>query len=386
MLQNNSPKKLKRLALFSGNYNYVVDGPVLALNQLVGFLERKGIEVLVFAPTVKQPAFEHTGTLISVPSLPVPGRSEYRFSLGLFGSARKTLDQFNPDLVHLAAPDRLGFSVQKWAQKLGKPMVASFHTRFDTYPRYYGMPWAEKYLTAIMQRFYRRCAHVYVPSESMVQVLKEQEMSDQLRIWTRGVDTDRFNPGRRDMDWRRSLGIADSEIVIAFVGRLVLEKGIDLYASVVNGLKEKGYPVRGLVVGDGPAREDFEAKLPDGVFVGFQGGTDLARAYASADIFFNGSITETFGNVTLEAMASGLPAVCADATGSRTLVSDGENGYLVDYGDTRAFIDKISALIEIPDLMTAMSQASLKRSKGYSWDSVLQGLLDQYEEVLSISE
>ena len=170
----------KRIALFSGNYNYVMDGPVRALNTLVAFLEKQGIEVLVFAPTAREAAFAHKGTLLSVPSVALPGkRSEYRFALGL--PRRCQLEAFAPDLIHLAAPDLLGWRALAWAKKHNVPAVASFHTRFDTYPRYYNMAWLEKYVTALMRKFYHRCEQVYVPSDCMKAILEAQNMEPRHR-------------------------------------------------------------------------------------------------------------------------------------------------------------------------------------------------------------
>lgn len=380
MPASETDRKVKKVAFFSGNYNYVMDGSVRALNMLVGFLERCGLEVLVFAPTAKEPAFDHVGTLISVPSVPVPGRSEYRIGLGLTPSVKRHLEAFNPDLVHLAAPDLLGRAALKWANKKGVPAVASFHTRFDTYPRYYGLKWTERYLTTYMRNFYRRCEHVYVPSQSMMDVLIEQGLDHGLRLWTRGVDMVLFSPNRRDMMWRRAQGFKDSDVVIAFIGRLVLEKGLDIFADTLEQLIARGVTVKALVVGDGPKRQRFEERLEGAVFTGFQGGEDLARSYASADIFFNASVTETFGNVTLEAMASGLPCVCADATGSQTLVADGESGYLIDPQDREGFADKLEELAKDPEKRSAFGQKAATLAKNFSWDSVMSDLLLQYEE------
>lgn len=376
---------LKRLALFSGNYNYVMDGPVRALNRLVAYLESIGVEVLVFAPTTEQPAFEHAGTLISVPSLPIPGRSEYRVALGLPARIKQQLQAFNPDLIHLAAPDFLGQAAIRWANKKGIPAVSSFHTRFDTYPRYYKMKWLEPVITNMMRRFYLKCEHVYVPSQSMLEVLRDEGMArgdDSLRLWTRGVDAEVFTPHKRDLAWRRSLGFDDRDTVISFVGRLVLEKGFRLYADVIELLQSRGLPVQALVVGDGPERERFQKRLPSAHFSGFLEGEELARAYASSDIFFNGSVTETFGNVTLEAMASAVPAVCADATGSRTLVADGQSGFLIPDLDKEAFADRIESLVKAPQIRAAMGQESLKRSIPYSWTTVLAKLVTDYEEAI----
>tara|TARA_B100001540_G_scaffold314074_1_gene338261 strand:- start:2220 stop:3368 length:1149 start_codon:yes stop_codon:yes gene_type:complete len=359
-----------------------MDGPVRALNQLVAFLEKQGVEVLVFAPTVAKPAFKHAGTLISVPSLPMLGRSEYRVGLGLPRSVRKVLDDFNPNLIHLAAPELIGFAAQRYARKNNIPAVASFHTRFDTYFRYYKLGWLEKYLTAGMRRFYNRCEHVYVPSDSMRKVLRDEGVGRELRIWARGVDTTLFCPQKRDMNWRRGLGIEDHEKIILFVGRLVLEKGLDAFADVIDGLKTQNIPHRAVFVGEGPARDFITERLPDAILTGFLEGEDLARAYASADIFLNPSITETFGNVTLEAMASGIPALCANATGSQSLVQDGITGFLAKPDNTEDYLHKIKQMISDPALYSRMATASLQRGQQYSWDNVLHGLLQQYYEVI----
>ncbi len=377
-----------RVALFSGNYNYVVDGPVKALNKLVAHLEARGHDVLVFAPTIKDPPFKHSGELISIPSMALPGaRSEYRLGFGIIGEAHRRLKAFRPNLVHISAPDLAGFQALKYAERHGITPVASFHTRFDTYPRYYGAAWFEKYLTAYMRNLYGRCAHVYAPSESMRQELLRDGIGKDVRIWTRGVDADLFNPDRRDLDWRRALGLADDDVVVAFVGRVVLEKGIDVFAEAVAAATARNAKIRALVVGEGPERARFEKLLPTGVFTGYQADADLARAYASADIFFNPSITETFGNVTLEAMASGLPTVAAAAAGSLSLVGEGETGRLVDPATgADGFAPALEALAAAPRLRGEMGAAARTRSLEFEWSSVLDDLIENYRAAMSRTE
>jgi glycosyltransferase involved in cell wall biosynthesis len=376
------PGQQLRIALFSGNYNYSIDGPVRALNRLVAYLERKGHKVLVIAPTKKQAAFKHEGTLVSVPSFPFPGRGEYRVGMSIPCAVRQQLEDFQPNLFHLACPDLLGYKALSLAQKWHIPAVASFHTRFDTYPRYYGMAFLEKYLTRYMRFFYHQCEQVYVPSESMKDILREQDMAEDMRIWTRGVDSTLFNPAKRDPEWRRSLGISDSEIVICFVGRLVLEKGIDFMAGVLDQLTANGVSHRALIIGDGPERSRLAKRLPTAHLLGYLGGEDLARAYASSDIFLNPSDTETFGNVTLEAMACGLPSVCADATGSRSLVQHGVSGFLAPPRDLTAYVEKLTLLAGDANLRKKMSKAALKLQHAYDWDVIMQGLLANYREVV----
>ena len=177
-----------RIAMFSGNYNYVRDGANQALNRLVGYLLRQGAQVRVYSPVTDTPAFQPTGDLVGVPSFSVPGRAEYRLSYGMPAHVRRDLEGFAPNILHVAAPDVLGHRAVSYARKRGLPVVASVHTRFETYPRYYGLAFLEPVLEGILRRFYRRCDAIVAPSDSMAQVLREQRMSYDVGIWTRGVD------------------------------------------------------------------------------------------------------------------------------------------------------------------------------------------------------
>jgi phosphatidylinositol alpha 1,6-mannosyltransferase len=368
-----------RIALFSGNYNMVRDGANQALNRLVGYLIGQGAAVRVYSPTVAQPSFEPAGDLVSLTSTPFPfGRGEYRFPLGLSQRVRRDLADFAPNVIHVSSPDVSGHRAVSWARKRGLPVLASVHTRFDTYPRYYNMAWMEPPITALLRRFYRRCDALVAPSESMAQILREQRMNYDIGIWSRGVDRDIFHPGKRDSAWRRSLGIADGEFVIGFLGRLVMEKGLDVFSDTIDELARSGVAHRVLVVGEGPARGWLEARLPGAVFAGFQGGADLGRAVASMDVLFNPSITETFGNVTLEAMACSLPVVAAAATGSDSLVDDGMSGRLIRPGAVHQFAEALRAYAQRPDLRAAHGASGEARAQAFSWDRINQTVADTY--------
>ncbi len=367
-----------RIALFSGNYNYIRDGANQALNRLVEYLLRQGAQVRVYAPTVPNPAFEPQGDLVSVPSFPIPGRSEYQFPRGLSADNRADLEKFAPNIIHTSSPDPTGHAALKWAMERNIPVLASVHTRFETYPRYYGLGFTEPFLEWILRRYYNRCDGLVAPSESQIETLLEQGMHDDITIWSRGVDRTVFSSEKRDLEWRRSLGIEDGEEAIVFLGRLVMEKGLDVFAETIVQLRKKQLPHKVLVIGDGPARKWFEKNLPGGIFAGFQTGADLGRALASGDIFFNPSITETFGNVTLEAMASGLPVVAAGATGSSSLVNDGVTGRLVPEVDPEKFADAIGPYLTDHHLRLAHGQAGEKRSLDFSWDAINQAVADTY--------
>src|SRR3954471_1947921 len=319
-----------RVALFSGNYNYVRDGANQGLNRLVGYLLLQGVQVRVYSPTVAEPAFAATGDLVSVPAVPIPGRSEYRFPLALTARVKRDLAEFKHNVVHISSPDIVGHRAVTWARRNKIAVVASVHTRFDTYCAYYGLQFLEPLARNIMRRLYHRCEVVMAPAESTASILRAQRMNRDIAIWARGVDREQFNPERRDMAWRRSVGIADDEMVIAFLGRVVMEKGLDVFADAIRNFALLGLKYHVLVIGEGPARPWFEEQLPDAIFTGQLTGDELARALASADLLLNPSITEAFGNVTLETMACALPVIAAEATGATNLVRDKVTGTLVD--------------------------------------------------------
>jgi phosphatidylinositol alpha 1,6-mannosyltransferase len=373
-----------RICLFTGNYNYTRDGANQALNRLVAYLLKKGAAVRIYSPTVEEPAFPPNGEVVDIPSLPVPGRSEYRMPLALPPRARRDIEAFRPNIFHVASPDLLGHRAVTFAHRLDLPVVASVHTRFETYPRYYGLAFLEPLVLAALRRFYRRCDAIYAPSESMAQLLRDQRMNYNVGIWSRGIDGDIFDPGRRDLEWRRALGVEDDVPAIGFVGRLVMEKGLDVFSDAIDALQRRGVRHKVVVVGDGPARDWFERRLPEAVFAGFQGGADLGRAMASLDMLFNPSVTETFGNVTLEAMAAGLPVVAAIATGSESLVTDGATGRLIRPGAVEAFAEGLAFYCRDESARRAAGEAGRRISERFGWDEVNQALVDSYCRVVGL--
>ncbi|MBY4638332.1 glycosyltransferase family 1 protein [Sphingopyxis sp. XHP0097] len=367
-----------RIALFSGNYNMTVDGANKALNRLVGYLLGQGAAVRVYSPTVDDPDFEPTGDLVSVPSMAIPNRPEYRIPLHFSARVREDIAMFAPNVLHISSPDRVSRQAAAWARRRHIPVACSVHTRFETYFRYYNLSFLEPLVVAWLRRLYRRCDALIAPSESFAQVLRDQRMNYDIGIWTRGVERDIFRPDRRDMSWRKSWGIADDRPVIAFLGRLVMEKGLDVFADTIDVLQRRGVPHEVVVIGEGPAGEWFESRLPNAKFVGFQGGENLARSLASCDMLFNPSVTETFGNVTLEAMACGLPVVAARATGSASIVKHGVTGYLVTPGSIGNFADDLELYCRDENLRRQHGAAALAESGAYQWDAINQAVADTY--------
>lgn len=371
-----------RIALFSGNYNYVRDGANQALNRLVEYLLRQGAAVRVYSPTTNTPAFEPTGDLVSVPSFAIPGRREYRFATGLSKEVRADLDRFRPNVIHVSSPDLLGHKAVAYGEEKGVPVVASFHTRFETYLRYYGLGFLESAVLGIQRRFYDRCDTVFAPSPSIAKFLKEQNMGHRIGIWTRGIDPTIFNPGHRDLVWRRSLGLVDNIPVVGFFGRVVLEKGLDVVSETISVLERQNVAHQVLIVGEGPARANFEKEHPKAVFTGHLMRENLGRAVASMDMFLFPSVTEAFGNVTLEAMACGIPVVAADATGACDLIDDGVDGRLIGPRDIPGFASAVRAYCEDEPIRLKAGAAGLTKSKSYSWDAVNQAMVDGYIQAI----
>lgn len=375
-------KKELRIAIFTGNYNHIRDGVSLTLNRLVRFLEAEGIPVLVFGPTSDGPALEHNGEFISVPSIPMPGRPEYRVTIGFPEDVQLRLRDFKPTMVHIATPDLLGFRAMRFAQANGIQIVASYHTHFTSYLKYYNMDMLEILGWKYLVWFYSQCKHIYVPTASMADELAGRGINEGLRIWARGVDTELFSPEKRDLAWRQSIGVDDAQVMVSFVSRLVWEKDLQTVVDSFRKVLVADPAVKPLIVGDGPARKELQQLIPNAHFTGFLTGEDLARAYASSDVFFFPSDTETFGNVTLEAMSSGVPAVVADATGSKSLIEHGMNGLLATAKKTREFADHILALSGDAPKRADMAKVTRQKALAYSWDTINSGLLEQYYEAL----
>ncbi len=375
--------QIRRIALFTGNYNHIADGVSLTLNRLVAYLESRGIEVLVFGPSVENPPVKHTGRLSPVPSVSAPGRPEYRVSLFLPLHQRQELLDFNPDLIHIATPDILGLQALVLAGRYRIPVVSSFHTNFASYLKYYGFGILEPLLWRYLGWFYSNCETLFVPTLSMQQQIEARQIQTEFRIWSRGVKIDRFHPAKRNTLWRQKHGIPDDQTVILFVSRLVWEKNLRAVIEVFKEYQKKEQNTATLIAGDGPALRQMQKELPDTVFTGQVQGEELAQAYASSDIFFFPSDTETFGNVTLEAMASGLPVVAADAGGNRSLVEHDRNGFLANSTDYYRFYNYVNLLARDSDLRNKMAAESRKKAESYHWPLIFEKLIGDYQDIVN---
>jgi phosphatidylinositol alpha 1,6-mannosyltransferase len=374
-------RRLLKVALFSGNYNYTADGANRALNRLVGHLERTGFaKVRVYSPTGPNPAFPPQGDLVSAPSFAVPLRPDYRLAMGLTPRLVRDVENFAPDVIHLSAPDPLGFAAQSLARRRGIPVVASVHTHFGAYLPYYGLDWLKPLVEARLRAFYLNCDYVLSPTPALAEGFAAQGLGDRARVWSRGVDRTLFDPARRNLDWRRSHGIGDDDVALVFFGRMVMEKGLGVFTEAVEQVRRRRPDIKVLAIGDGPARPWLETRLPDATFTGFLTGSELACAVASGDVLINPSSTETFCNVTLEAMASGLAVVCADAPNHRNLIGSSAAGLMCPPGAASDFAAAALRLAADPGARLTMGRAARIESANYDWDEILSGVAAVYRQ------
>ena len=371
-----------KLAIVTGNYNYVKEGANQALNKLARHLiDRLGARVRAYSPVTATPAFAPEGILVPVPSVPLPGRSEFRLALGLPAAIRADLDAFAPDIVHIATPDILGVRAQRFARSRGWPVVASLHTHFERYCDYYRLGMLRPLVERHLDRFYRRSDRILAPTPQVVADFAVQHGARKVSLWSRGVDTRLFHPARRSDLWRASHGIGPDDAALLFFGRLVLEKGVDRFVESVVRLRAGGVPVRPVIVGEGPARSRLAAALPDAVFAGHLAGPSLAIAVASCDVLLNPSLTEAFGNVTLEAMASGLAVVAADVASSCNLIAPGVSGLLAS-ADPEDLVTKTALAITDRGLRAGLARAARARALDFQWDAVLDAVIASYAQTL----
>lgn len=371
-----------KIAYFTESLYPHVDGVSRTLARLFDTLERRGIEFTIFSPFVPGSDVSWAGRVQRVRSFRFPPYPDYRVSLPFGSGVRDRLAEWGPDLVHVVSPTPMGYRAQRLAQGLGIPCVASFHTHFVSYFRYYGITPFEGLGWALLRRFYRDCRRVYAPSPSIVAELRQRGIEG-VRLWSRGIDLEGFSPERADPSIRGLLGIDEGTPVLLMVSRLVKEKDLLDLVQVDRVLRRRGVTFKFVLVGDGPLRNRLEADLPEAFFAGHQSGEELARWYASADVFVFPSTTETLGNVVLEAAASGLPAVVVDRGGPQDIVRDGETGFIARANDIEDIAGHLERLLSDPDLRRRMGIAARSSADSRDWDEINGGLIDSYREVIA---
>jgi glycosyltransferase involved in cell wall biosynthesis len=304
------------------------------------------------------------------------GMPSQRALLSLWGQTR-------PDLVHLVTEGPLGWSALAAASKLGLPVVSDFRTNFHAYSRHYGMAWLHNPIMGYLRSFHNRTACTMVPTEALREQLADAGFQ-RLQVVARGVDTQLFRPGRRSHALRAQWGAGPDTIVVLCVGRLAPEKNLSALVDAWQGMRAQQPPgaLQLVLVGDGPSRAALQARLPGAVFAGLRHGEDLAAHYASADAFVFPSLTETFGNVVPEAMASGLAVVAYDYAAAAELIRHGESGLLAPLGDRDALRRLAETLAARPGAIRALGQVARAVAAQMDWGRIVGLIEAEYESAL----
>jgi glycosyltransferase involved in cell wall biosynthesis len=352
-------RKLVRIALVSDTYTPQVNGVTTVVARIARVLQAFGHDVVVVAPRYpRNGAAEPDPQELRMPSAPFPPYPAIRLSLPQFGTVARFLDRFGPDVVHVATEGPLGLTGRRYAVKRGVPLVTSYHTNFPQYARHYGAGVAEPLVWKWLRWFHRPAVITQTPGEAVRDELARRGIGNPV-VWGRGVDTRHFHPGRRSAGWRRWLAGGDDTTIVLHVGRLAPEKNVDVLADSWCAAHERlGHRATFVLAGEGPETRRLLTRLPWVRQLGFLDRGKLADVYASADICVLPSKTETCGLVALEAMASGLSVVAADAGGFRESIDHGRNGVLVAADDATGFAAEILSLVISPQRRVEIGAAA----------------------------
>jgi phosphatidylinositol alpha 1,6-mannosyltransferase len=365
-----------KVAYFTESLPPLTDGVARTYTWLAQALNEAGVDFRFVSPVMPLEAEPWRGRVLLQPSLAFPLYRYYRMAMPWPPSLFKALDEFKPDLIQVAAPTLLGWLALYYARSRGLPCVASYHTHFTDYFPYYRLGFLQRPGWAILRAFHNACARTYAPSTSCLQRLEDEGIQG-LELWERGLDADHFSPYQRREE-ERLRWAAEDETLLLYVGRLVADKDLELLAKALHLARSQGAKLRCVFAGDGPLREALAARLPDDHFPGFVKGKALSRLYASADLFTFPSPNETFGNVVLEAMASGLAVLAVDKGGPANLVEHGRSGHLCPPGDAEAFAEALRRLVQDPGLRRSYAAHGLLSAKRYHWRQVHGRLIASY--------
>lgn len=382
-----SPPPL-HVTLISETYPPEINGLANTLGRLSEGLRQRGHQVEVVRPrqVVESPPADDELQLLCR-GWPLPGYPGLQWGqLSMHALIRRWRKQ-RPDVLYIATEGPLGLSALRAARKLGIAVVSGFHTNYQQYAGEYGLGLLARLLTHYLRWFHRRTHATLVPSVSQRLEL-ERRGFDNLVLMARGVDRQLFNPCRRSQALREQWGLGVDDIALLYVGRLATEKNLGLLQQCLHAARQN-YPQRRIkliVVGDGPRRSALEQQLPDAIFCGVQRGETLAEHYASGDIFLFPSLTETFGNVVLEALASGLGVVAYDQAAAAQHIRHGHSGALAMPGDADAFIDACNWLVEDPEALRRVRLNARQHASRQGWATIIEQFESHLYEACRLSQ
>ncbi|MHC6227313.1 glycosyltransferase family 4 protein [Pseudomonas sp. X10] len=363
-----------RVTLVSETFPPEINGVANTLGRLSEGLRLRGHQVELIRPRQACDATKaNDDDLMLCSGWPLPGYPGLQWGQVSMHKLLRRWQRHRPDVLYIATEGPLGLSALRAARRLGLAVVSGFHTNFPQYSGQYGLGLLTRLLTHYLRWFHRRTATTLVPSTSQRLEL-ERRGFERLALMARGVDASLFNPARRSQNLRASWGLGPDDIALLHVGRLAPEKNLGLLRPCLLALQQS-YPqrrIRLIVVGDGPQRAALEQQLPEAVFCGLQRGETLAQHYASGDLFLFPSLTETFGNVVLEALASGLGVVAYDEAAAAQHIRHGHSGALAMPGDQAAFIDAASWLLEEDETLRRVRLNARQHASRQGWPAIIE--------------
>ncbi|MDZ7632796.1 MAG: glycosyltransferase family 1 protein [Gemmatimonadaceae bacterium] len=370
-----------RLALFTDTYPPQLNGVSRTLERLVVAARERGAAVRIF--TTQDPDVQHADPdEIRWKSVPFWAYPQVRLSAPRALAARHALTRWSPTIVHVATEFGVGLAGRMAASALRIPLVTSYHTSFTAYAQFYQLGALERLGWRYFRWFHSAAARTFTPTAAIKAEVEAHGFSN-VGVWGRGVDGERFDPAFRSLDWRRSLGIADDAMVVLYVGRIAREKGLEHALGAMRQLAVDAPQIRFVIVGDGPYEAELRAAAPAStIFTGRLSGVPLSTAYASSDVFLFPSVTDTFGNVLLEAMASGLVVVSADAGNTRELVGT-TRGVITAVERPGAIAAALQSLDGDPAARGTIRTAAQAWARERTWRQVWNGLFDEYRRVIT---
>lgn len=361
-----------RIAVVTETWPPEINGVAITLSKLVHQLSLKNHTIQLIRPRQDKSdkGQEQNGwSEILLRGLPIPRYPQLKLGLPSKKALIKAWTHKRPDLVHIATEGPLGWSALQAARVLRLPVTSDFRTNFHSYSKHYGVGWLSKPIVAYLRKFHNHTACTMVPTRALKGELQASGFEN-LRVVARGVDTRLFHPGQRSQAMRSSWNADDQSIVLLSVGRLAAEKNLDLIVNTYHALKNSHRPVKLVFAGDGPYRQHLQTQCPDAVFMGMCSHAQLATLYASADLFLFPSLTETFGNVTLEALASGTPVLAFDCAAASELVQNALNGWLVLGEDPQTYVLKALEITKSRDALKTAREHTLLSVKDLDWTQI----------------
>lgn len=368
-----------KVAYFNGTMKPGQDGVTRVLFRLIDWLSENKIDNIFISSEIPEEKKQLT-KFFEVPSFALPFYKEYKLAYRGYKYFEDIMKEFKPDIIHINSPCSLGLAAIKYAKKNNIPVVATYHTHFPSYAKYYKMKQFEFISWNYLRKFYNKCDRVFVPSKTIIKELTKHGF-ERIKYLPHGIDLNLFNSSYKSLEWKKSLKLQDKKILL-YVGRLVWEKDLRTFTEIYDQLTGLRDDVVFVLVGDGPIRNELEKLMPAALFLGFKEGEELSKIYASSDLFVFPSTTETFGNVVLEAIASGAIPICSDEGGASSSIKNNYNGIICKAKNSFDFSKKIISLLNNQSEIDRISANCIEYASTQTWENIFSIQYQNYIDVI----